>query len=146
MNGERRMEKKMKILAFAAVALMFVACFIGFVAINDGEVDAGDAPADSSTDKLAEMYDSNEITFAEGKYTLNKDATVTLKKNVVLNGAKFVGGFKLTIKSDASAEKPYILDVTYDFEKNTEDKAGRIFQVSSFVLDGANLKVTQKDT
>ncbi len=140
------MEKKMKILAFAAVALMFVACFIGFVAINDGEVDAGDAPADSSTDKLAEMYDSNEITFAEGKYTLNKDATVTLKKNVVLNGAKFVGGFKLTIKSDASAEKPYILDVTYDFEKNTEDKAGRIFQVSSFVLDGANLKVTQKDT
>ena len=34
------MGKKTKILTFAAVALMFAVCFIGFVAINDGEVDA----------------------------------------------------------------------------------------------------------
>lgn len=34
------MEKKMRILAFAAVALMFAVYFIGFVAINDDAVDA----------------------------------------------------------------------------------------------------------
>uniref|UniRef100_UPI0037DD066B hypothetical protein n=1 Tax=Candidatus Methanarcanum hacksteinii TaxID=2911857 RepID=UPI0037DD066B len=41
------MDKKTKILTFAAVALMFAACFIGFVAINDGEVDADDTNAAS---------------------------------------------------------------------------------------------------
>ena len=41
-EGGVRMENKTKILAFAAVALMFAVCFIGFVAINDGEVNAED--------------------------------------------------------------------------------------------------------
>ncbi|WP_400209381.1 hypothetical protein, partial [Candidatus Methanarcanum hacksteinii] len=41
--------------------------------------------------------------------------------------------------------KPYILSVTYDFGKKTGNDAGRIFQVSSFVLEGANLNVTQSD-
>ena len=46
-EGGVRMENKTKILTFAAVALMFAVCFIGFVAINDGGVDADDTNAAS---------------------------------------------------------------------------------------------------
>ena len=112
-EGGVRMENKTKILTFAAVALMFAVCFIGFVAIDDGEVDADDTSAISSTNELAGMYDSNKITFADGKYTLNEDATVTLSKNVDLSGVKFVGAHTLTITSEDG--KHYALTVNYDF-------------------------------
>ena len=143
-EGGIRMEKKTKILSFVAVALMFAVCFIGFVAINDGGVDADGTSATSSTNKLDGMYDSTKMTFADGKYTLTGDVIVTLSKGVDLSGVKFEGGHTLKITSENAGH--YTLDVTYDFGTKTGSAAGRIFQVSDFVLENANLNVTQKDT
>ncbi|WP_400206410.1 hypothetical protein [Candidatus Methanarcanum hacksteinii] len=143
------MENKTKILAFAAVALMFAVCFIGFVAISDGEVDADEGTtSDSSTptvDKgpLGDMCPEG-MTYKDGKYTLTKNVTVNLTADVSMEDVKFVGGFNLTIKSN-SAEKPCTLKVTYNFEDKTGGDAGRIFQVSSFVLENASLNVVQLD-
>ncbi|TQS76893.1 MAG: hypothetical protein A3204_05760 [Candidatus Methanarcanum hacksteinii] len=146
MNGERRMEKKMKILAFAAVALMFAVCFIGFVAINDDAVDADGTTTTVDKGPLKDMKYTGTMAYDEkGVYTLSTDVIVTLTDNISMKGVKFVGeGHSLTIKSSAGG--PYKLDVEYDFGNNTGKDAGRIFQVSTFVLDGANLKVIQKDT
>ncbi|MDY4580873.1 MAG: hypothetical protein SPC89_05470 [Candidatus Methanarcanum hacksteinii] len=144
------MEKKTKILTFAAVALMFAVCFIGFVAINDGEVDAEDAEGGSSAttvDLLSGMYGAEEMTFEAGKYTLTGDVTITLTKDLTgdngLKGVKFVGAHTLTITS--ANEGHYTLDVTYDFGTKIKDDAGRIFQVSNFVLENASLNVVQLD-
>ena len=148
-EGGVRMENKTKILTFAAVALMFAVCFIGFVAISDGEVDADEGTtSDSSTptvDKgpLGDMCPEG-MTYKDGKYTLTKNVTVNLTADVSMEDVKFVGGFNLTIKSN-SAEKPCTLKVTYNFEDKTGGDAGRIFQVSSFVLENASLNVVQLD-
>ncbi len=139
------MENKTKILSFAAVALMFAVCFIGFVAINDDAVDADGTSATSSTDELGGMYDFGKMTFADGVYTLTGDVTVTLTSDVVLKDIKFKGG-NLTIMSSGGVEKPYTLTVNYDFKDTPRSAAGNIFEVSTLILDGANLKVTQKDT
>ncbi|WP_400206565.1 pectate lyase-like adhesive domain-containing protein [Candidatus Methanarcanum hacksteinii] len=140
------MEKKMKILAFAAVALMFAVCFIGFVAINDDAVDADGTTTTVDKGPLKDMKYTGTMAYDEkGVYTLSTDVIVTLTDNISMKGVKFVGeGHSLTIKSSAGG--PYKLDVEYDFGNNTGKDAGRIFQVSTFVLDGANLKVIQKDT
>ena len=137
------MEKKMRILAFAAVALMFVVCFIGFVAINDGGVDADSATPTVDKGPLEDMFPEG-MTYADGKYTLTEDVTVTLTDNVSMDDVKFVGKYTLTITSEAG--KHYALTVNYDFKDTPFSTAGDIFEVSSFVLNGANLNVIQKDT
>lgn len=137
------MENKTKILAFAAVALMFAVCFIGFVAINDDAVDAEDAAPAVEKGPLGNMCPDG-MTYADGKYTLTKDVTVTLTDNVPMNDVKFVGKYTLTITSEAG--KHYALTVNYDFGTKTDKAAGEIFEVSSFVLNGADLNVIQKDT
>ena len=139
------MENKTKILTFAAVALMFAVCFIGFVAINDGEVDAdGSATTVDKGPLDGKCTIMGDMTYADGKYTLNKNVTVALTDNVSMNDVKFVGKYTLTITS--KAEEHFALSVTYDFKTTTDKVAGNIFEVSSFVLDGANLNVIQKDT
>ena len=78
------MDKKTKILTFAAVALMFAACFIGFVAINDGGVDADDTNAASV--KIGDV--TTEYATIEGAVEAAQPnnsgnvATVTLLKDV----------------------------------------------------------------
>lgn len=141
------MENKTKILAFAAVALMFAVCFIGFVAISDDAVDAegGDSsavpvdkgPLDGKCTIVGNM------TYADGKYTFTNDVTVTLTANISMENVKFVGGNKLTITSEAG--KHFTLNVTYNFGTKIKDDAGRIFQVSNFVLENASLNVVQLD-
>ena len=87
------------------------------------------------------------ITLADnenGKYTLTDDVTITLKSDVTLNGVKFVGKHALTITSKDGGH--FTLNVTYDFGTKIENNAGNIFEVSSFVLNGADLNVIQKDT
>ncbi|WP_400152125.1 hypothetical protein [Candidatus Methanarcanum hacksteinii] len=137
------MENKTKILAFAAVALMFAVCFIGFVAINDGGVDADSATPTVDKGPLDGMF-TDGMTYADGKYTLTEDVTVTLTDNVSMDDVKFVGKHTLTITSEAG--KHYALTVNYDFKDTPFSTAGDIFEVSSFVLNGANLNVIQKDT
>ena len=146
-EGGVRMENKTKILAFAAVALMFAVCFIGFVAINDDVVDAegaGDESSATTTDLLSGMYSTEEMTFETGKYTLKADTTVTLKSNVTLNDVKFVGGNKLTIMSDT--KEHFTLTVNYDFKGTPFGEAGDIFEVSALNLNGADLIIVQSDT
>ena len=149
-EGGVRMENKTKILAFAAVVLMFAVCFIGFTAINDGDVDAdGGAGADEGATitlnkgPLGDMCPEG-MTYADGKYTLTKDVRVILTDNVLMDDVKFVGKYTLTITSETG--KHYALKVNYDFKETPFSTAGDIFEVSSFVLDGANLNVIQKDT
>ena len=78
------MDKKTKILTFAAVALMFAACFIGFVAINDGEVDAEDANVASVTiGGTTTNYTTIEGAVAASQPNDSGNvATVTLLKDV----------------------------------------------------------------
>ena len=73
------MENKTKILAFAAVALMFAVCFIGFVAINDGEVDA-----DGTTTNVAKIGDTEYPTLAEAITAATDGATITLLSNITV--------------------------------------------------------------
>ena len=146
------MENKTKILAFAAVALMFAVCFIGFVAINDDAVDAdgetGAGGATTTPDKgpLGDMCPEG-MTYANNEYTFTSDVTITLTKDLIgdngLKGVKFVGAHTLTITS--ANEGHYALDVTYNFGTKIKDDAGRIFQVSNFVLKNASLNVVQLD-
>lgn len=146
------MEKKTKVLTFAAVALMFAVCFIGFVAISDGEVDADEGTtSDSSTptvDKgpLGDMCPEG-MTYADGMYKFTGDVTIELTKNLTgvegLKNVKFVGGNTLKITSADGGH--YALDVTYNFGTKIKDEAGRIFQVSNFVLENASLNVVQLD-
>ena len=80
MNGERRMEKKMRILAFAAVALMFAVCFIGFVAINDDAVDA-----ESTTTNVAKIGDKEYPTLAEAVNAATDGVTITLLSDITVD-------------------------------------------------------------
>ncbi|WP_400150331.1 hypothetical protein [Candidatus Methanarcanum hacksteinii] len=148
------MEKKMKILAFAAVALMFAVCFIGFVAISDDVVDAEGTEStggESSTTPvnkgpLGDMCPEG-MTYANNEYTFTDDVTITLTKDLIgddgLKGVKFVGGDTLKITSANGGH--YALDVTYNFGIKIGSDAGRIFQVSNFVLENASLNVVQLD-
>lgn len=78
------MDKKTKILTFAAVALMFAACFIGFVAINDGGVDADDTNAASVKigDVTTEYATIEKAVKAAQPNNSGNVATVTLLKDV----------------------------------------------------------------
>ena len=78
------MDKKTKILTFAAVALMFAVCFIGFVAINDGGVDADDTNAASVKigDVTTEYATIEEAVEAAQPNNSGNVATVTLLKDV----------------------------------------------------------------
>ena len=144
------MENKTKILAFAAVALMFAVCFIGFVAISDDAVDAEGTDGGSSTTPVdkgpldEKCTIVGNMTYADGKYTFSEDVTVTLTADVSMENVKFVGiGKTLTITS--ASEKHFTLSVTYNFGTKIKDDAGRIFQVSNFVLENASLNVVQLD-
>ena len=83
-EGGVRMENKTKILAFAAVALMFAACFIGFVAINDGEVDAeGANVASVKIGDVTKEYATIEEAVEKAQPSESGNiATITLLKNV----------------------------------------------------------------
>lgn len=143
-EGGVRMENKTKILTFAAVALMFAVCFIGFTAINDGGVDADDSATTVDKGPLdGKCTIVRDMTYADGVYTLTGNVTVALTDNVSMNDVKFVGAHTLTITS--ANEGHYTLDVTYDFGTKIKDDAGRIFQVSNFVLENASLNVVQLD-
>ena len=138
------MENKTKVLTFAAVALMFAVCFIGFTAINDGEVDAEDATT-TLVKSIEGMYDSGmKLSEDEKSYEITGNATITLTSDVVLDDIKFKGG-NLTIGSSGGVEKPYTLTVNYDFKDTPRSAAGNIFEVSTLILDGANLVVVQED-
>lgn len=141
------MENKTKILTFAAVALMFAVCFIGFVATNDDVVDAdgGTGAGEGATNNgpLGDMCPEG-MTYADGKYTLTKDVTVILTKDVSMNDVKFVGKYTLTITSED--KKHCTLTVNYDFKSTPFDKAGDIFEVSALNLNGADLIIVQSDT
>ncbi len=71
------MENKTKILAFAAVALMFAVCFIGFVAINDGEVDA-----ESTTTNVAKIGETPYPTLIDAIKNVKNGETITLVRDV----------------------------------------------------------------
>ena len=81
------MENKTKILAFAAVALMFAVCFIGFVAINDGEVDAdGTNVASVKIGDVTKGYATiEEAVEAAQSSDSGNIATITLLKDVTTN-------------------------------------------------------------
>ncbi|WP_400196577.1 hypothetical protein, partial [Candidatus Methanarcanum hacksteinii] len=81
------MENKTKILAFAAVALMFAVCFIGFVAINDGEVDADGTNVASVKigDATNEYATIEEAVKAAQPGESGNIATITLLKDVTTN-------------------------------------------------------------
>ena len=149
-EGGIRMENKTKILTFAAVALMFAVCFIGFVAISGDAVDADEGATTTVKKSIEGMYTGTmELKGDEGSkyYELTSDVTVTLTSDVTLTGIKFAdkaGEHTLTITS--ASEKRYTLTVNYDFGTKTDEVAGNIFGVSNFVLNGADLNVIQKDT
>ncbi|WP_400204629.1 hypothetical protein [Candidatus Methanarcanum hacksteinii] len=81
------MENKTKILAFAAVALMFAVCFIGFVAINDDAVDASDANAASvKIGGITKEYATIEEAVEKAQPSESGNiATITLLKDVTTN-------------------------------------------------------------
>lgn len=74
------MENKTKILTFAAVALMFAVCFIGFVAINDDAVDA-----DGTTTNVAKIGDTEYPTLAEAVDVATDGVTITLLSNITVD-------------------------------------------------------------
>ena len=108
------MDKKTKILTFAAVALMFAVCFIGFVAISD---DAADA--DNGND--------------QGNQTVNPGGTVTVEKVAKIgeNGYPTLAAAVNAVESgedhgDITLEADVELDkVLYIAEKITIDLSGK---------------------
>ena len=100
------MENKTKILAFAAVALMFAVCFIGFVAINDGEVDATDSKSITTADDLIKAGKDG------GEYKL--DANITLTSSLVIESGKTVSIDlnKKTITGNITATTGDLIDNT----------------------------------
>ena len=134
MNAIDTKAKRGKCLAlFAVLAVAFVA----LAAVPT--VDAADkAPATDLTGMI-----SSTAELKDGAYVLNNnDATVTLTNNVNLKDIKFEGKAN-TLTITSSGDTKYTLNVEYDFKTSS---AGRIFDVKSLVLDGANLTIVQKDT
>ena len=102
------MDKKTKILTFAAVALMFAVCFIGFVAIGDDVVDAdgddyqggqGGNPTGPVTVEdevvVAKIGDKEYETLAEAIEAIENEQAVgviTLVENVELNEVHYIAG------------------------------------------------------
>ena len=77
------MDKKTKILTFAAVALMFAVCFIGFVAISDDAVDA-----DGDNDQGNQIVNPGGTVTVEGvaKIGENKYPTLAVAVDKVESG------------------------------------------------------------
>ena len=71
------MENKTKILTFAAVALMFAVCFIGFVAINDDAVDA-----EGETTNIAKIGETPYPTLIDAIKNVKNGETITLVRDV----------------------------------------------------------------
>ena len=88
-EGGVRMENKTKILAFAAVALMFAVCFIGFVAINDDAVDADETTTNVASVKIGDVTTGyatiEEAVEAAQSSDSGNIATITLLKDVTTN-------------------------------------------------------------
>ena len=80
------MENITKILAFAAVALMFAVCFIGFVAINDDAVDADETTTNVASVKIGDVttgYATIEEAVEKAQPSESGNiATITLLNNV----------------------------------------------------------------
>ena len=110
------MENKTKILAFAAVALMFAVCFIGFVAINDGEVNAEDVKSTVVIDGKETSYG----TLVEAWNYAVEQSSSAGKQAVVTLGANESGG-GLTIPDGHEKKVDIILNLggnTYTISKN----------------------------
>ena len=128
-EGGVRMENKTKILAFAAVALMFAVCFIGFVAIDDGEVDAGD------TTTVAKIGDKEYSTLADAVayvHTLDDTKRMAGTEIILLRNAEGSGvpiGYKEVVKGTTSGNSPVRLTIdlngfTYTVTKPTVGSSG----------------------
>ena len=124
------MENKTKILAFAAVALMFAVCFIGFVAINDGEVDA-----EGTTTNVAKIGDTEYSTLADAVayvHTLDDTKRMAGTEIILLRNAEGSGvpiGYYEVVEGTTSGNSPVKLTIdlngfTYTVTKPTVGSSG----------------------
>ena len=129
-EGGVRMENKTKILAFAAVALMFAVCFIGFVAINDGEVDA-----EGTTTNVAKIGDTEYSTLADAVayvHTLDNTKRMAGTEIILLRDAEGSGvpiGYNELKDGTTSGNSPVRLTInlngfTYTVTKPTVGSSG----------------------
>lgn len=124
------MENKTKILTFAAVALMFAVCFIGFVAINDGEVDA-----EGTTTNVAKIGDTKYSTLADAvAYVHMLDDTKRMAGTEIIllrnaEGSAIPIGYKNLVGGTTSDNSPVKLTIdlngfTYTVTKPTVGSSG----------------------
>ena len=124
------MENKTKILTFAAVALMFAVCFIGFVAINDGEVDA-----EGTTTNVAKIGDTEYPTLADAVayvHTLDDTKRMAGTEIILLRDAEGSGvpiGYNELKDGTTSGNSPVRLTIdlngfTYTVTKPTVGSSG----------------------
>ena len=77
-----------------------------------------------------------------GVYTLNKNATITLDKDVKVSQVRFAGtGHTLTVKSAGSTE--YKLTYSYDF--GTENSIVTLFDVKTLIVQDADVDITEEN-
>ncbi len=88
------------------------------------------------------------MAWDEGKktYTLTADTTVNLTADKTID-ARFVGDYKLTIKSTGNGS-PFTLTCSYDFKDVTPDKGdvNAMFKINALKVEGANLTATVKNS
>lgn len=120
------MENKTKILAFAAVALMFAVCFIGFVAINDDAVDA-----DGTTTNVAKIGETPYSTLINAIKNVKDGETITLVRDVTDGSGVgiFVNGDGYIVYNATTHEKEEM--VLKKGEKLTLDLNGKTYCVTT---------------
>ena len=115
------------------------------VALTDS--DAGGESTPVSEEPLKGLY-GNTMAWDEGKktYTLTADTTVNLTADKTID-ARFVGDYKLTIKSTGNGS-PFTLTCSYDFKDVTPDKGdvNAMFKINALKVEGANLTATVKNS
>ena len=120
------MEKKMEILTFAAVALLFAVCFIGFVAINDGEVDA-----EGTTTNVAKIGETPYPTLVDAIKNVKDEETITLVRDVTDGSGVgiFVNGDGYTVYNATTFAKEEM--ALKKGEKLTLDLNGKMYRVTT---------------
>ena len=140
------MDKKTKILTFAAVALMFAVCFIGFVAIGDDAVDADGSnnqggqividPNDpiivqEGNDQVVAMIGDRPFSTLDGAVGAVQadDDVITLIKNVETDSTININK-KITLDLNG-------YNITFNNEATTSDN-------TRFIIKGGNLSIIGK--